>query len=162
MHEEFISVVNLKNISEKELSPRNEVEALDAFVGIWTVKGQNGPLSPSDPARRMTGTEVYEWMEGGKFMTYRWHRAFGKDRHSGLGIFGYDDVRQGLFAQFFDNLGFARRYAVTVFDGRMHLEGPQERATIAVDHGVMNIFWQSVRKGQVTGILCELEGRREL
>ena len=160
MHEEFTSVVNLKNFSELELVRWNAISSLEDFVGIWTVSGQNGPLVPDDPMTRITGTEIYEWLEGDKFMTYRWNRSFGKDKHSGLGVFGYDDGRRELFAQFYDNLGFTRRYTVTVFDGRMQLEGSRERATIAIDQNVMNIFWQSMKEGQVTGILCELEGQR--
>ncbi|RZA14091.1 MAG: DUF1579 domain-containing protein [Proteobacteria bacterium] len=162
MHEDITPDFDLKNFKDEE-SPQARIHhSFEAFLGIWAVHGRNGSSAPDEAQTEMSGTEVYEWLEGEKFMIYRWNRTFGEAKHVGIGIFGFDEEQQGVTADFFDNLGYHRRYSASVVGTEMHLLGKSERARIFVDPNGsgMRILWESLKDSHVTGILCELSGQR--
>jgi hypothetical protein len=135
---------------------------LDAFVGAWRVGGHNLEGAPTGEGEPVTGVESYDWLPGGFFLEYRWHRRFGAHDHEGIGIFACDAPDGPCAAQFYDNLGFARRYAASVDDDVLTLSGPRERATIALGDGgrTLAIRWDRSSDGVEWQPLCALMGTR--
>ena len=135
---------------------------LDGFVGTWRVTGRNLDGAPSAAGSAVSGIESYEWLPGGFFLSYRWHRCFSGGEHQGLGVLAGEAPEGRCSARFYDSLGFARGYDGTVGDGRLVLAGAWERATIALsDDGVaLHIHWDRSSDGTTSLPLCELTGTR--
>jgi hypothetical protein len=135
---------------------------LDGFVGTWRVTGRNLDGAPSAAGSAVSGIESYEWLPGGFFLSYRWHRCFSGGEHQGLGVLAGEAPEGRCSARFYDSLGFARRYDGTVGDGRLVLAGAWERATIALsdDGATLHIHWDRSSDGTTWLPLCELTGTR--
>lgn len=133
---------------------------LEAFVGTWKVEGvSNGSSVPVESS----GTEDYRWLEGEFFLEYRWTRMYGKQKHSGIGLIGFDKAKDGYFTKNFDNLGYYREYETAIDKGLMTLKGETERATIGLNAAENNITidWEFSKDGKTWSPLCHLKGFRE-
>src|SRR6478609_3478416 len=100
---------------------------LDGFVGTWRVTGRNLAGAPSGAGAAVSGTESFEWLPGGFFLAYRWHRRSGDGQRQGLGVLASEAPEGRCSAQLYDDLGFVRRYDGTVQHGRLALAGAWER-----------------------------------
>jgi len=140
----------------------SEHEQLDVFVGAWRISGRNAAAAPSADGSPVTGEQAYEWLPGRFFLASRWHRRFSSGAHVGTGILGFDPEAGALFAHHFDNLGYARKYRLTVRGRLWTLEGPWERATIAfgADGDSFTETWEISEDGARWRPLCELEATR--
>lgn len=131
-------------------------ERLEMFVGAWDAAGRT--FMPSD----LTGRETYEWLPGEFFLVYRFDRTYGENAHRGLGVFRVDPADQSYSATFYDNLGYARDYAVTVDGRRWTLTGPWERATIefSEDGQRLDEHWDRSDDGENWLPLCDFSATR--
>jgi hypothetical protein len=154
-----IPLENLDFASE----PRAELQRLNSFLGTWHLAGENGLLSPQQPGEKISGEEIFYWLDGNFFLAYEWNRKIGEIFHTGRGIFGYDSLRKKYFAQFFDNLGCFREYDLKIRENRLTLTGEIERAVIFLNEteNLLITRWESLHEGEWK-LLCNLEGRRVL
>lgn len=131
-------------------------ERLEMFVGEWDATGRT--LMPSD----LTGRESYAWLSGGFFLLYRFDRSYGGMEHRGTGVFRVDPADQSYSTTFYDNLGYARDYAVTVDGRRWTLTGPWERATLefSEDGQRLDERWERSDDGENWMPLCEFSATR--
>lgn len=86
--------------------PTAEHHRLDAFVGTWNTEGQ-AQESPYGPAGKMSGTDTFEWLPGGFFMSHHWEVRQGSSEQKGLEIIGYDGRNKAYTSRFFDSFGNA-------------------------------------------------------
>jgi hypothetical protein len=146
---------------EPKLGP--EHARLNVFVGAWRVTGRNG--AGADRASNLTvvGEERYEWLPGNYFLTSSFDRHFDDGtRHMGSGTFRFDAATGQYLLYLFDNLGFARRYTVTVDGHRWTYDGAHERAlaVFSDEDKRMTVDWE-VRNGDSKWVpLCHLEATR--
>lgn len=133
-------------------------EQLEALVGAWRVTGRNAPAAPRSAASPVTGDQTYEWLPGRRFLAARWHHRFDGGAHVGTGILGFDPETGAMFAHNYDNLGYARRYRVTVRGRVWTFTGARERATIeiAADGEAFTESWEISKDGAIWRPLCEL------
>lgn len=108
---------------------------MEMLIGQWQVEGNNAPAAPHAPRTPVSGEQSYEWLPGKFFVLGRWSRRFGDGgrAHIGTSILGYDPDRDGLSTHHYDNLGYAREYAVSVRDRVWSLTGRSERMEIAAE-----------------------------
>jgi hypothetical protein len=141
----------------------DEHRRLDAFLGTWTVVGENKGAAPNAVDTPVTGDESYVWLPGRFFLLGRWDRRFGDDRHIGISIMRYDPTTRQYSAYNVDNLGFARTYRVTERDGVWSFTGDWERATwtLGADGTTMAIDWEMTRDGETWAPLCHLDATKQ-
>jgi ketosteroid isomerase-like protein len=139
-----------------------EHEELEAFVGTWRVSGHNAAVAATEAGGAVTGEQIYEWLPGRFFLASCWHRRFASGAHVGTGVLGFDPDTGAFYAHHFDNLGFARRYRLTLRGRVWTLAGPWERGTIAFGpHGdSFTETWEISGDGARWRPLCELEATR--
>jgi hypothetical protein len=99
-----------------ENSPRKpgaEIQRLGALVGRWRSDGH----VVGDPAVPVTGTDTYEWLDGGFFLVHRVDVVVGDQQVQALEIIGEHDPKTDSFtARAFDNEGNATTMRATVDD----------------------------------------------
>jgi hypothetical protein len=113
----------------------------------------------------VSGEERYEWMPGNFFLVSHFDRHFSDGtRHTGMGVFKYDATTRAYSLHAFDNLGFARRYAVTVDGNRWKYAGDHERAEIVfgADGRSMQITWEIAKDGSAWRPLCDLTATKTM
>ena len=131
---------------------------LDAFAGRWSVTGRNLDGAPTAAGSQVTGEERYEWMPGNFFLVSHFDRQFTDgSRHTGMGVFRYDAATDAYFLHAFDNLGYARKYAVRAHNHHWKITGDRERAEIGFsdDGRTMRTYWEVAKDG-AWHPLCEL------
>lgn len=134
-----------------------EHKRLHVFVGRWKVEGQNKDSAPVAPGIKVNGEETYEWLTGGFFLVSRFQHHFGDDAHIGLSTIGYDASSQSYTAHNFDNLGYARRYEISVNDKTWTFTGEFERCTLVFnDDGSKTENWEISADGSNWQPLCEM------
>jgi Protein of unknown function (DUF1579) len=129
-----------------------EQEKLGVFVGDWRGQGVSGDGTP------MTTSEIYDWVEGRFFLSNRFDQQVGKNRHTGVGVLGFDPNSRSYFARFVDNLGYNRQYEVRD-EGRgvWRFLGERERAFLTFDGDKLKIHWDYRPDGGDWAVLCEFE-----
>lgn len=137
-------------------------ERLGAFIGHWKTEGRAG-AGASLPEARIFGDETYEWLPEGFFLMHRFDRRIGDGTHKGLTVMGYDAANQRYFANVFDSLGYARRYAVQVQGSVWTVAGERERARMEFnDRGdVLSADWDVSGDGIDWRHLCHLRSVRQ-
>lgn len=138
-------------------------ERLGVFIGTWKSVGRTG-AGAATPDVRMFGEEAYEWLPEGFFLVHRFDRRIGHGTHKGMAVLGYDAYRQQYFADFFDSLGYARRYGVQVQDNMWTLTGTWERATFTFNerNDAIAICWELSSDGATWRPLCELTAVKQV
>ena len=160
-----IMQINAVSDDTAERAPKHGPEhaRLNVFAGSWRVTGQNGEGAERAANMPVTGEESYEWLPGNFFLTSRFDRHFEDGtRHTGTGMFRYDESTGQYLLYMFDNLGFARRYTVTVDGKRWTYDGAHERAQalFSDDDCRMTIDWE-VRTADSKWVpLCHLDATR--
>jgi hypothetical protein len=92
-------------------SPRQTLEALDVFVGEWSMTSSFAPDPASGPHARTT----FEWLSGRQFLIQRWDVEH-PDAPDGIAIIGFDADKATLLQHYFDSRGIARIYEMTFAD----------------------------------------------
>ncbi len=79
---------------------RQDIDDLEAFVGLWGITASFTPLGVAPPAAETS----FEWLEGRHFLVQRWHVEH-PDAPDGIAIVGIDNesgrCRQHFFSQRF-------------------------------------------------------------
>jgi hypothetical protein len=114
-----------------QLQPSAEIKSLDFLVGTWRTEGQTVP-SPAEPSIDITGTDQYEWLDGGFFLVHHVDVHMGADHVKTLEIIGdYDRASQTYAARSFDNQGNYESMRVASGAGESWtITGESTRATI--------------------------------
>jgi len=136
-------------------------EQLEVFAGKWTAQGQLGASTP-EPGARMTSEQSVEWLPGGFFLVCRWKDSTAAQDHEGISVLGHDAALGEYFWHVYDNLGYARRYAVSLRGRTWTLSGKWERATYVVsnDANSFTYFWEQTKDGSTWLRLCEMKATR--
>lgn len=132
---------------------------LAPFLGHWRVEGEVFG-SAYGPACRWSSEESCEWLPGGRFLVNRWDASVGERRLQGMAVFGYDPNR-GYFARFYDSLGNAPEYRVSILGAAWTLTGDAQRAVYEFGAGTMEIRWDW-RDSSGWHALCTLHARKGL
>jgi hypothetical protein len=147
-----------------ELRPeRGDAHArLDLFVGEWRIEGKNLDGAEEFAGTDLEGVQRCEWLPGRYFLIQRDEVHYGDGgTHQTTWITGWDVERQCYSVQFFDSLGYTRRYDVTVEGSTWTFEGETERANIVFDEGGLTYrgFWERSLAGRWVP-LCEYTATR--
>jgi len=137
---------------------KHELDVVVPILGRWRIEGANTSSTAHAPVK---GKEIYERMPGEFFIHSCWSHRFEDRRHDGVSIFGYDPVDRSLYSRSFDNLGYARRYELSVEGRRWTYSGEAERATqdFGPDGKRFRIQWERLVDRKWLS-LCELVGHR--
>jgi len=140
---------------------KHELAVLAPILGRWRVEGTNKSSIAHSADAPVTGKEIHERMPGEFFIHSCWSHRFEDGRHDGVSIFGYDPVDGSLYARNFDNLGYARRYELSVDGRRWTYSGEAERAIqdFGPDGKRFRIRWERLVDGKWLS-LRELVGHR--
>lgn len=131
-----------------------ELKNLESLVGKW----KEETWLKNDPDNGATGQNRFEWMDGGYFMVWRFDINFKKQGpHNGICVIGYDEASGGCTGHFFDNLGYAREYKVSLNNGVFKLTGQWERytATLSQDRKTLIGTWEHSKDGSKWEYLCD-------
>jgi hypothetical protein len=86
--------------------PSDELKKLDYFIGTWTLEGEfkSGILGP---AEKVSGSDRYEWMEGGYFLAGHSDFKSADGSGSSLAVIGYNP-QDGIYTyDAFNSMGDA-------------------------------------------------------
>ncbi len=163
MHTELKLTMKSRNTIAPSKGPSQQ--HLISFAGHWKVEGENlgGPHRPS---QKVTGEEIYEWMEGDFFLTNRWERNSDDGSFKGLGWIGYDKATSAYLSYSISNLGFLRIYEVEVSESQIKFLGEHERGIVKLNNeeNTLSIFWEKLSENSIDSEvwepLCSLSGRR--
>ena len=139
-----------------------EQDMLEMFIGTWQVHGYNEPLQLGSGRAAVTGTQKYVWLPGEYFVRGTWHHRFGQRVHQGVSLLGFEPDQASYFAHNYDNLGYARSYAVALTGRIWTFSGEFERATFAFgeDGDRYQETWELTRDGRTWLPLGALEATR--
>jgi len=93
--------------------PAPELKKLDYFVGTWTTAGDIKP-GPMGRGGKWTGSEHYEWMEGGFFLTGKEEYTGPDGKAQGPAFLGYDTNDKVYTYDAFNSMGEAGHSKGTV------------------------------------------------
>ena len=125
-----------------------ETKRLDIFVGKWNVEGKSYAEGSSNENLQVSCVEMKfeqtcEWLSGSFFLVNRWDGHVGKSIFNGMEVIGYDAESQTYISRFFDNVGNAPTYHVTVRKNVWTYIGELQRATFEFsnDGKTMTTHW---------------------
>jgi hypothetical protein len=94
-------------------SSGESLQALEPFVGEWSLVAAFKDMPPADAGARVT----FEWLPGKMFMIERWEVPV-PEAPDGIAIIGADPGSEGNYLQhYFDSRGVARLYKMSFKDG---------------------------------------------
>lgn len=143
-------------------TPAREHAQLSMFLGTWHIEGSNAPTAPHGADVEVNGDRSYTWLPGEFFLFGRWNHRAGHDAHVGTSIIGWDPDRHSFYAHHYDNLGFAREYALSLHAGVWTFAGRYERASLAFSETHRSFLerWEISKDGSTWRPLCELRGTK--
>jgi hypothetical protein len=103
----LLFAVALPAVAQMEMpKPAPELKKLDYFVGTWTTEGDIKPSSMG-AGGKWTGSEHYEWMEGGFFLTGHAEYSGPEGKAKGPAFLGYDSNDKMFTYDSFNSMGEA-------------------------------------------------------
>ena len=91
----------------------DSLEALEPFVGEWSMAPEFPGMPPIEGAARVT----FDWLEGKRFLIERWEVPV-PEAPDGIAIIGADPESDGNYLQhYFDSRGVARVYKMSFENG---------------------------------------------
>jgi len=84
--------------------PGPQQKKLEAFVGTWTYAGE-AKQNPYGPAGKITGTDVYEMLPGGFFLTHHWDEQNPIGSLKGIETWGYDSLKKSYAYNYYTSFG---------------------------------------------------------
>jgi len=103
----LLFAIALPAVAQMEMpKPSPELKKLDYFVGNWATSGDIKPSSMG-PGGKWTGSEHYEWMEGGYFLTGMEEYAGPDGKAKGPAFLGYDTDAKMFTYHAFNSMGEA-------------------------------------------------------
>ncbi|HEX8815804.1 MAG TPA: DUF1579 family protein [Terriglobales bacterium] len=95
--------------------PSPELKKLDYFVGTWNFSA-DVKANPDSPGGKVTGTEAYNWMDGGFFLAGNSEYIMQGMKTTGPAFMGYDTNDKMFTYDSYDSVGEAT-HAKGTFDG---------------------------------------------
>jgi len=125
-----------------------ETTALEPLIGTWTSSGRTVER-PGEPSIELEGSDVYEWLPGGKFVVHHVDVRMGGEQVDVLEMIGERDGEALLMRSFDRHGGTALMRATVDGAGVWTFAGPTERATLVVaeDGESMSARWERARDG---------------
>lgn len=98
-----------------------ELERLNPYIGKWKTEGctKTGEV--------ITGTDSYEWIDGGFFLTHKVDVQFNGKQIKSLEITHYDDMEDVFRSQSFDNDGCISISTLKIIDDIILIFADTER-----------------------------------
>ena len=84
--------------------PGPEQKKFEAFVGTWSYVGE-ARQNPYGPAGKITGTDVYEMLPGGFFLTHHWDERNPIGNLKGVETWGYDSEKKSYAYNYYTSFG---------------------------------------------------------
>ncbi len=99
----------------------NRLDLLSPYIGKWKTEGltRSGGI--------ITGTDTYEWIEGGFFLTHKVEVSFNNKKVQSLEITHYDDMEDVFRSQSFDNEGNISISTLKIYDDIILIFADTER-----------------------------------
>jgi len=143
--------------------PRALHRKLEAFIGRWNVSGRNADAAPAAPNSPIRGENHFEWLPGQFFVIGRFRHDNGAGTHAGASLMGIEEEGDVLFAHNFDNLGYERRYTLSIEGGVWRFVGRFERATLVFgqDGRSYEERWELTKDGEQFVPLCEMHATKQ-
>jgi hypothetical protein len=135
---------------------------LAAFIGRWSVTGRNAEAAPDAPNSPISGENSFEWLPGQFFVVARFRHDHASGTHAGASILGVDEESGALFARNFDNLGYERKYSVSIENGVWRFVGRFERAALVFGQDGLSYEerWEISKDGVQFAPLCEMRAAK--
>jgi Protein of unknown function (DUF1579) len=93
--------------------PGAEQKKLEGFVGTWAYEGES-KQSPFSPAGKVIGTDVFEMLPGGFFLTHHWDEKNPIGSVKGVEIWAYDAVKKSYTFNYYTSVGEMGSGPITV------------------------------------------------
>ena len=162
------NAVETKNQLPEPPTPSAEHKRLDVFVGKWNAEGKSYAEGSSNEnlqvsSVKMTITNTCEWLSGGFFLVNRWDGRVGDAEFNGMEVISYDAESRTYSSRFFDNVGNAPTYQVSVRDNVWTYSGELQRATFEFsdDGNTMTTHWDWKKTdGEDWLPLCDLKSTK--
>ena len=84
--------------------PGAEQKRLEAFVGTWTYAGE-AKQNPYGPAGKISGTDAYEMLPGGFFLTHHWDERNPIGNLKGVETWGFDSEKKSYVYNYYTSFG---------------------------------------------------------
>jgi hypothetical protein len=84
--------------------PGPEQKKLEAFVGTWAYEGES-KQSPFSPAGKVVGTDVFEMLPGGFFLSHHWDETNPIGSVKGVETWGYDSIKKSYVFNYYTSVG---------------------------------------------------------
>lgn len=133
--------------NDQQMPPKPDpaLGQLDFLVGTWKLSGmtEEGPMGPPS---QLSGTETFEWLEGGFFLVHRWTGAIdmgpaGSMPDVGYEFFDYDPVTEKFRSHYFSSFGpydeKQSHYEGHVDGERLELIGPARFVRVLTAEGTI-------------------------
>lgn len=136
-----------KNNTQQPPEPDSALRRLDVFVGKWKTEGQIIE-TPSSPAVRISGTDIYEWLPGGFFLIHRVDVHMGEEEVKAIEVIGYDASSRNYSMHSFDSNGNYDLLQAQVHDNKWTSSGKSIRFTgIFSDNNTITGRWEQSADG---------------
>ena len=151
-------------IKTQPSTPESALNKLEVFVGKWDVAGKSYAEGSSNENLQVSSVEMKfvqtgEWLSGGYFLKNHWDGHVGESEFNGMEVIGYDAESETYSSRFFDNVGNAPTYQLSVRDNVWTYIGELQRATFefSADGDEMTIHWDWKKTdGEDWKPLCDL------
>ncbi|HSH65473.1 MAG TPA: DUF1579 family protein [Bacteroidia bacterium] len=156
------TIRKLKKTKVKLPEPSEELKKLQVFVGKWIVEGQNLSADPIAPNTEVAGVQTYDWLPGNFFLVGKWDRQFDNSENIGIGMLGFDVIKDEFFRTNYDNLGSAKTFHVDCYRNIWKLRGEKERATIIFSSDGQTFIedWEILKDEYNWQPLCALRNKK--
>lgn len=123
--------------------PGAEHKFLDNFAGKWKTEG-TVKASGNEPELKITGTDIYEWFEGGFFLIHKVDVFVGKEKINNIEIIGYDKLTNNYTLQSYDSKGNSEKMIGTFKKGIWTILGSSLRFTgsFSEDGKILSGIWE--------------------
>jgi uncharacterized protein DUF1579 len=84
--------------------PGPDQKKLEVFVGTWSYSGE-AKQNPYGPAGKITGTDVFEMLPGGFFLTHHWDEKNPIGNLKGVETWGFDSAKKAYAFNYYTSFG---------------------------------------------------------
>ena len=88
---------------------------LDALAGSWDASVRMWQ-DPSTPPEESTGSSESRWIMGGRFLEQRFNGQFMGEPFEGIGLLGYDNIKQQYQSVWIDSMGTGMMTGTASYD----------------------------------------------
>lgn len=113
-----------------------KLKLLEPYIGVWKTEGK------TVDGNIIKGTDTYEWLAGGFFLTHKVDVAIDKEKVKSLEIIHYDDLEDVFRSQSFDNEGNISISTIKIIDDIILIFLENERFQGHFKAGVIEGVWE--------------------